>query len=238
MDSVNLQAEADEFVGTLNRILEGSLGVRAQFKTRELENRRQEYTGALSIELEKCPYTGIREIPLIRVIRGCDKQDKPVLFLSIAYTAGINHRNRYLQVLTSSVGLYTDVTGGQKKPCPIVRVEYLRQRSVSAAHMHIHANSPEITWIYGTAGNPAPNLHDLHFPVGGRRFRPTLEEFLFFLNDEKLFTDWRKGWKQHLETTLTEWERIQARSVVRTYPQEAVETLSALGYDVNPPIDS
>lgn len=90
--------------------------------------------------------------------------------------------------------------------------------------------------LYGKAGSPAPDLHDLHFPVGGRRFRPTLEEFLFFLDKEKLFTDWHDDqWRQYLNETLSDFERIQARTTVRNYHDDAANVLSGLGYEVTPP---
>ena len=89
--------------------------------------------------------------------------------------------------------------------------------------------------MYGSAGRPAPDLHALHFPVGGRRFRPTLEEFLLFLDREKLFDDWKEGWKPRLIRSLEAWERQQARATARQFPDEAVGALEALGYGVTPP---
>ena len=53
---------------------------------------------------------------------------------------------------------------------------------------------------YGSSGQPAPDLHALHFPAGGRRFRPTLEEFLLFLDRENLFNDWKDGWKPRADS--------------------------------------
>ena len=126
------------------------------------------------------------------------------------------------------VGLWADVTGGRKRPRPIVRVEYDRRQSGrgrSAAHVHLHANSPELAWMYGSAGRPAPDLHALHFPVGGRRFRPTLEEFLLFLDRENLFNDWKEGWKPRLIRSLEAWERRQARATARQFPDEAIGAL-------------
>lgn len=103
--------------------------------------------------------------------------------------------------------------------------------------MHIHANSPEVTWLYGITNRYAPNLHELHFPVGGQHFRPTLEEFLFFLNDMRLVTDWQDGWKQYLKTTYRKWQDIQAKSVVRAYQEAAIEELECLGFKITPPVD-
>ncbi len=89
--------------------------------------------------------------------------------------------------------------------------------------------------MYGSAGRPAPDLHALHFPVGGRRFRPTLEEFLLFLDRENLFNDWKEGWKPRLIRSLEAWERRQARATARQFPEEAVGALETLGYCVTAP---
>lgn len=83
--------------------------------------------------------------------------------------------------------------------------------------MHVHANLPELTRLYGLTDCYNRNLHTLHFPVGGHRFRPTLEELLFFINEIGLAIDWQEGWKQYLKTTYREWKKRQARSVVRSY---------------------
>ena len=69
-------------------------------------------------------------------------------------------------------------------------------------------------------------------PRGGRRFRPTLEEFLLFLDRENLFNDWKDGWKPKLIRSLEAWERLQSRATVRQFPEEAVGALEVLGYSV------
>lgn len=235
MRLANIQDEANKFTALLDNTLEHALGLRNQFEMpRELKDKDNNPTGIFSIALKEQPSTKTREIPLKRK---CDRSNKPALFLGIAYTVNINPESQYLQVLASSTSLYVRIPykGRNKRPVPVVRAEYLRDRSVSAAHLHIHATSPELAWIYGTARKPVHPLQDLHLPVGDKRFRPTLEEFLFFLNDEKLFTDWQDGWKQHVNITYGKWKSTQAKSVVRAYQTEAVEELETLGYKVIPP---
>ena len=89
--------------------------------------------------------------------------------------------------------------------------------------------------MYGSSGRPAPDLHALHFPVGGRRFRPTLEEFLLFLDRENLFDNWKAGWRLKVLDSLDVWERRQAAATARQFPDEAVGALDALGYSVTAP---
>ena len=72
-------------------------------------------------------------------------------------------------------------------------------------------------------------------PVGGRRFRPTVEQFLRFLDREKLFVDWRSGWDRIVEKSLIDWERNQARATVRQRTEAAVDQLRRMGYEVTSP---
>lgn len=220
MVSIKLRIKAEEFIDTLKYILRKSLGIDTEFTEKSLKNN-----SILKVENKK---------PGFPLVRKSDDPNNPILFLYLLYAMELDSSGKHLRIESSSISLQADVTGS-KKACPLVRVEYKRQRMRSPAHMHIHANSPEIAWLYGTAGCPTPNLHALHFPVGGRRFRPTLEEFLFFLNDERLFTDWQEGWRQHLDKTLTNWECIQARTTIRTYEKDAADVLRELGYKVIPP---
>ncbi len=113
------------------------------------------------------------------------------------------------------------------------RIEYDREAvSKPLAHIHLHAESVELGWIYGTAGLDLPRLQEIHFPVGGRRFRPTVEELLEFLNREKLFTDWRQGWDVILDQSLETWNKRQAQATVRNNPEVAIEQLGRMDYQV------
>ena len=101
--------------------------------------------------------------------------------------------------------------------------------------MHLHAESLEIGWIYGTAGLAPPRLSEFHFPVGGRRFRPTVEDLLLFLDRERLYTEWKSGWQAVVNRTLGDWEHKQASATVRDHTDVAVEQLRLMGYEVTPP---
>lgn len=206
-----LNNKAEVFIKTLEFILRKATGLDAQF---HLENN---VDGSLTIRNDEPGFALTR------------KDSDPVLFLHIVYVVVLDSHNEHLKIKNSSIRLQVKVKE-DRKANPLVRVEYQSRRTISPAHMHIHANSPELTWLYGITDNYAPNLHDLHFPVGGHHFRPTLEEFLFFLNDEKLFTDWQDDWKQHLNATYNNWKSTQAKSVVRNYRKEAIEELEDLGY--------
>ena len=58
---------------------------------------------------------------------------------------------------------------------------------------------------------------------------------MLFLYRERLFSDWKDGWKPKLIRSLEAWERLRARSTARQFPDEAVGALEALGYSVTAP---
>ena len=230
MTRSRLQAETEKFVAKLEGLLADTVGVDAQFKLSAI--------GDGTVLAVKPVSFHNRQAPGFPLVRDCDDPDTPVLFLRVLYSVEMDTSDAFLQVVTSTIGLWIDVTAGQKHPRPFVRVEYDRRRRTAPAHVHLHANSPELAWVYGSGGRPAPDLHALHFPVGGRRFRPTLEEFLIFLNDEDLYIDWKQGWKPILEQSLRQWELLQARSTARNHPEEAAHILENLGYQIVPPSPS
>ena len=230
MTGHKFQRSVEEFVGTLNHLLDSSIETAGRFETVLSSD------GAEAI-VDVRSGTAVRS-PGLALTRSHDDPGGPALFLRARYIVEMDSQFDHLRVPSSMVGLWADVTGGWKRPRPIVRVEYDRNQSGrgrAAAHVHLHANSPELAWIYGSGGRPAPDLHALHFPVGGHRFRPTLEEFLLFLDRENLFGDWKEGWKPKVIRSLEAWERRQARATTRQFPDEAVGALQALGYGLTSP---
>ncbi|MCY3562012.1 MAG: hypothetical protein OXH20_12730 [bacterium] len=232
MTEVRLRALVGEFVETLNGLVRGVLDTPTRFDAEVVPHRQ------LAIVRPPCPEAD--KVPAIPLIRAKGGNEAPALFLGVTYKVAMDANDTHLQVLTSTISLRVDVTGGKRVPRPLVRVEYDRDQlrpGRTAAHVHLHANAPEMAWVYGSGGQPAPDLHSLHFPVGGRRFRPTLEDFLLFLDREGLYTDWKDGWRPKLIQSLEEWERLQARATARQFPEEAVSALEALGYGVTAPKD-
>lgn len=226
-----LRVHVEEFVDTLNGLVGGVLDTSARFEAEFVPDRQQ--------AIVRPPYPEPDKVPAIPLVRAEDDARSPALFLGVTYKVAMDTRGTHLQVITSTISLRVDVTGGQRVPRPLVRVEYDRAQvrpGKTAAHVHLHANSPEMAWVFGSSGQAAPDLHALHFPVGGRRFRPTLEEFLLFLDREGLFSDWKDGWKPKVIQSLEAWGRLQARATARQFPDEAVGALEALGYSVTLPV--
>lgn len=76
-----------------------------------------------------------------------------------------------------------------------------------------------------------PRLDELHFPLGGHRFRPCLEDVLEMLVEE-FGVDCNLEGRETLRKGREHWRRRQVGTVVRDAPEEAIKMLSQLGYEV------
>lgn len=219
-----VRAQVDEFVDVLTRVLRVALGPHATLAVTQVAD---------TFVVGPDPVTGESWARLPMVRRGATEG---LLELRVAYRLGLDEEREHLQVNTSAFGLWIAAT--QKKPRPAIRIEFDRQATAKAqAHVHIHAESTEIGWLYGAAGRPVPRTAELHIPLGGRRFRPTLEEFLWFIDSEGFFKDWAdpSEFRTVLSNSFREWEKRQARATVRRHPEAAVQQLESMGYRVIPP---
>lgn len=119
---------------------------------------------------------------------------------------------------------------------PILRYDYDRlARSKPSSHIQLHAHRGAISHVLSQTGHPKPHaLESLHFPTGGARFRPCLEDLLEFLIRDCKFAA-KEGWSQAVTEGRERWRRLQARSIVRDVPHEAADVLTKLGYAVVPP---
>ena len=79
-----------------------------------------------------------------------------------------------------------------------------------------------------------PNISQLHFLVGGDRFRTALEVVLEMLIRE-FGVDHEPDWQAQLHAGRRTWRTIQSCAVVRDSPSISAEVLERLGYSVSPP---
>jgi len=86
----------------------------------------------------------------------------------------------------------------------------------------------------GIARGKYPTHQDLHYPLGGERFRPCLEDFLEGMIHE-FGIDAEEGWEEALASGRETWRCSQTAAVVRDAPEVAAEMLRNLGYQVCPP---
>lgn len=96
---------------------------------------------------------------------------------------------------------------------PVVRFDYVRDRGWSAAHVQLHAESSAVGYLRALAGKQ-PETWRLHLPVGGRRFRPSLEDVIEFAVHE-FGVEAKHGWLDRIEEGRRSWRMTQVKAAIR-----------------------
>ena len=137
------------------------------------------------------------------------------------------------QFLTTSKSTYKLAEAGG---APIVTYDYTRQppNEYPEAHFHIHGNAEAVQSMLERCDRGRDKPDDLHFPVGGRRYRPCLEDLIEFCILERLATP-RDGWQQALNKSRERFREQQLRAAVRRAPTLAAEVLRSEGWTVTDP---
>ena len=194
----------------------------------EPDIRMNEDSGLVSAEFK---------IPLAFGGPAITKGDDPVpdsdLFTAvIVYDMGRDRTEKHLTVHKSKYEIRVHTAPG-------IRFEYERhKKSVPAAHIHFTGVggllSPALMRNHTTGKAKKGDLQNLHLPVGGHRFRPSLEDFLFFVIGECGFRP-KAGWENYLLQHREQWMDKQLTAAVRDNPAVAREVLESLGYSIASP---
>ena len=161
------------------------------------------------------------------------RQPRTSLYLYVAYTLDLDEQDgRFLTVTRSTYGLGTGETESN------IRYDYERRPSneYPEAHLHVHGYSEALAGLVKAGWGDRPSSR-LHLPVGGRRFRPCLEDIIEFCIVEKLVEPQRKNWKEVLDDHRDEFYRKQLKTVVRRDPQAAISVLRQKGFRVSEAYD-
>lgn len=171
---------------------------------------------------------------------------EPALVLNVSYKCKWDHAGKYLAVDAATWSVASlDIAE------PLFRYEYVSSQpaALPAAHLHVHAHRDEAVYTLFRAGvgrpgsrgravlsarSNLPRLSDVHFPLGGDRMRPCLEDLLQLLIEE-FAIDHNDGAAQALAEGRARWRRHQTGAAVRDAPEVAARVLRELGYSVAPP---
>lgn len=184
-----LASEAQRFAGGLNDLLRRTIRADAELEVRLDRDALQALIGFGVSEGLK-----LGTVP----VRISDHGDAHLL---ISFDLTFDDERRYLAVRKSTVGLYLLT----EKREPLFRYEFDRDKNRFAqAHLHVSGQSHALGRLYALAGKSSTaELHRLHLPVGGKRFRPSLEDVLECLFNEQLLQPLQVGVKRSTSTALT-----------------------------------
>ena len=146
---------------------------------------------------------------------------KPKCWLDAQFRCDLDDRG-FLRVLSSYFGIYAP-----DAETPLCHYDYEREKEgYPAAHVQIDGTCSALGALPGPRTDK--DLAKLHFPVGGRRYRPTLEDMVEFVVMEG-FASGRRGWRKAVNDHRDRFHRIQLRAAVRRMPDVAVEVLREMG---------
>ncbi|MEX5248122.1 UNVERIFIED_CONTAM: hypothetical protein RF649_02180 [Kocuria sp. CPCC 205295] len=153
--------------------------------------------------------------------------------LHLSYSCSLDGVGTYLSVESSEFQLSSEGHGE-----PLLRLDYDRNaRKVPSSHFNVHSHHPALQEAMGLAGKGSrakkkPKPETLHLPTGGRRFRPSLEDFLeAIILDFKL--DAESGWEDRLAEGRRSFKWGQLAAAVRDDPQCAIDVLNDMGFVVS-----
>jgi hypothetical protein len=198
-----------------------------------------------SVALKQAEAFRVRQEPADGIIL-CDKNG-PILRLSVDYKCVLDGHGKWMAISESLIHVFVEPDGRE----PLFRYEFDRNNTgkVPSAHIQFHGKHPELEAAMRECGEStdrakarkrgrrAVYLHDLHFPVGGPRFRPALEDVLEMLIEEfgvKPVGSVAAA-RRALADGREDWRRKQVATVVRDAPSKAAAALRDLDYEVTPP---
>ena len=232
----NLAASALQFASALEEIINGTVSSEIEFMVDVIADSDEAF-------IYPCRSTPAEPF-LIPITTSEYSEYAPWLFLKVVYKVSLHPERGYLTVLSSIFSL-----GISGRPfSPAVRIEFERgggyepeyesrgRHTRSAAHVQIHGTSNELYYIQHRLGlTRIRNLESFHFPVGGRRFRPSLEDFIEFLESEKLIPEIGSEARGILNKHRKIWLEIQLKAAIANSPETAANKLREMGYVVQNP---
>lgn len=137
----------------------------------------------------------------------------------------------YLRVDSSTYALLANLDPGDQ----VLRFDFERDKQeYPDAHIQVKGDSLALNELNRKQGKQR-QLDQLHIPVGGLRFRPSLEDFMEFLIVEGFAEDPRDNWKGSLNQTRDSFHELQLKATVYRTPEPAVEQLKEMGYEITSP---
>lgn len=226
LESDALKKEVRKFALHLNKVIsEVFPGNHLKFKTLIGTKLRGDFSRNISILLK--PPLHSKRLPVIELRTKNDS--KLVPYIRASFKCKWSNDGKYLAIQKSTFELYLKGDSAN----PLIRYEYEQKRNMNLpnAHIHVHAHRDEIVWLKSgktSRNSNRPLLSDIHFPVGGDRFRPCFEDFLSLVIEE-FGIKTKTGYRKVLNDGRVQWRQTQLKAAVRDNPLDAIEALDAMG---------
>jgi hypothetical protein len=222
-------------------------GLRSVARSRDLRARAQSFAGTLQDLLTStvCDYAQVDSVvcagdTFFVGSRLDGTKSRPVMLRTRARTriwlrlgchiSLDDDERQFITVQSSLCSLYL----GNEAEHLLLHYDYERGKETYAeAHLQISARHEAFERYIDELGEKR-GLAKIHLPVGGRRFRPAVEDVLEALIVERL-VDPKDGWRSALDEKRKAFRKTQISAVVRRNHGTAIKELERLGYTVLPP---
>lgn len=140
---------------------------------------------------------------------------KAELWMDVSFQLRLDAEREHLMVHKSFVGLF----GSKDAKHGLFHYDYERDKidGYPDAHLQVDASSQLFGTLNDPKRDPGRSLAQLHFPVGGKRFRPCLEDVIEFLAVERI-TQTKDGYEKILDTGREHFRRNQLMAAMRRDP--------------------
>lgn len=140
---------------------------------------------------------------------------KVELWMDVSFQLRLDAEREHLMVHKSFVGLF----GSKDAKHGLFHYDYERDKAdgYPDAHLQVDASSELFGTLNDPKCDPGRSLAQLHFPVGGKRFRPCLEDVIEFLAVERI-AQARDGYEKILETGRERFRKNQLMAAMRRDP--------------------
>lgn len=153
----------------------------------------------------------------------------PRCYLLILHRVQMDPEGAHIATASSRVELHLT----EDLQTPIARYDYNREPVLNDrgipypdAHIHVHGTGSAIDLLAEKA-QVRRRGDGFHWPAGGRRFRPTLEDIVEFLIVEGL-VQYHPRWHQAVEEHRARWEETQLRAAIRRNREIAIDALNSV----------
>lgn len=164
---------------------------------------------------------------------------KARVFLYLIHSYCLDPEGEFLTMASSTLSLYSSPDMSDEHL--VVGIDYIREPAnrFPGCHLHVYGERSDMDAIYipdpsDPESRRSRTLRDLHLPVGGRRFRPTLEDLIEFMVTERMVIP-HDGWEDVVNAHRARWNETQLKAAVRRSPEHAADALRARGWTVIPP---
>ncbi|MFD8771396.1 hypothetical protein [Streptomyces sp. NPDC059916] len=137
------------------------------------------------------------------------------LWMDVSFQLRLDAEREHLMVQQSFVGVF----GSKDAKHGLFHYDYERDKAdgYPDAHLQVDASSGFFGTLNDPKCDPGRSLGALHFPVGGKRFRPCLEDVIEFLAVERIVNA-RDGYEKILEAGRERFRQNQLMAAMRRDP--------------------